>query len=388
MHSFFRSLGIRDAKDGEFTSRAVLNGKLDLAQAEGINQLIHAETMGGIQLARNNVEGILSKETLDIRAQIIELLAYLEAHIDFAPDEVGSYEPKNLIPKVNAVKEKLTHLFATYENGIKIREGLKVVLCGKPNAGKSSLYNALLKNDRAIVTSIAGTTRDVLEDKFLIENKEFVLLDTAGIRETQDEVEQIGISKTFLNVNKSDIICYLISAPNLNKENYREEIKKECEEFMSQIQFNSRRQKLILALNKWDLISEEEKNIFGIDPALSPRGSTQDDKLLSINNLPFVFISQYNFEELKNKLLNFYEETFEKNNLKNSPMLISQRQKDKVEGALKYMEEAHSLCEAQDFPEKVASLINSAQILCEEIVGEISLDNVFEKIFSSFCIGK
>ncbi len=222
LHSLFRSLGMRDAKAGEFTQRAVLNGKLDLAQAEGINQLIHAESFGAVELARNNVEGILSKETLEIRNELIKLLAYLEAHIDFAPDEVGDYKPQELLPQVQQIKNKLTSLFKSYENGIKIREGLKIVLCGKPNSGKSSLYNALLKHDKAIVTPIAGTTRDVLEDRLLIDNKEFVLLDTAGVRDTADVVEKIGVERTLRAAKAADIICYLISACELNQENFQD----------------------------------------------------------------------------------------------------------------------------------------------------------------------
>ncbi|MES2616144.1 MAG: tRNA uridine-5-carboxymethylaminomethyl(34) synthesis GTPase MnmE [Bdellovibrionota bacterium] len=361
LHSLLRKIGLRDAKPGEFTQRAMLNGKLDLAQAEGINELIHAESVGAIELARNNLEGLLSKETLQIRNELVELLAYLEAHIDFAPDEVGNYEPRVLLPKIEAIKNKLTSLYSTYENGLKIREGLKIVLCGKPNSGKSSLYNALLKYDKAIVTNIPGTTRDVLEDKLLIENKEFILLDTAGIRETEDEVEKIGVSRSLERMRSADIICYLISLESLQSREEKEE----------KIDFNSfsfsENKKIVLVYTKKDLINGQ------------PTINSEHD---------FVFVSQFDFEELKNKLLQYHNEIMNKTDTKKSPMLISQRQKDKVFVALQFVEECEKLILLTDYPEKIASLVNGAKSSLEEIVGEISVDNVFEKVFSTFCIGK
>ena len=366
LHSFLRNIGFRDAKPGEFTQRAMLHGKLDLAQAEGINQLIHAESLGGIELARNNVDGILSQETKGIRNQIIELLAYLEAHIDFAPDEVGNYEPKQLLPKITEIKNKLNSLYQSYENGLKIREGLKIILCGKPNSGKSSLYNGFLKQDRAIVTNIPGTTRDVLEDKLYLDNKEFVLLDTAGIRNTTDEVEKIGVERTLSNVKQADIICYLISSPNLSANNYNQEIENEIREFKEQAQVQSS-QKIIVVVTKKDLLPTELQKAF----------STKN-----------ILISQNDYANLKENLLNLHHELLDKTDLKKSPMIISQRQKDKVSAALQFIEESEQLISIADYPEKIASLLNGARTSLEEIVGEISVDNVFEKIFSTFCIGK
>lgn len=378
LHSLLREIGLRDAKPGEFTQRAMLNGKLDLAQAEGINQLIHAESMGAIELARNNVEGILSKETLYIRKQIVELLAYLEAHIDFAPDEVGDYQPAILLPKIQQIKNELTSLYKSYENGLKIREGVKIVLCGKPNSGKSSLYNALLKHDKAIVTNIPGTTRDVLEDKLLIDNKEFVLLDTAGIRETVDVVEKIGVEKTLANAKQADIVCYLIAAPELTQQNFIEEIHSELEKFTHTLPM-TRLQKILLVLNKKDLLPQKmQESLFKIQQiSLNPQST-----------FSVTLISQDDYTDLKNKLLQYHHKIFANTNTKKSPMLISQRQKDKVTGALNSIQEAENLIHKADYPEKIASLINTTKLFLEEIVGEISLDNVFEKVFSTFCIGK
>jgi tRNA modification GTPase len=371
LHSFLRKIGLRDAKAGEFTQRAMLNGKLDLVQAEGINQLIHAESFGAIELARNNVEGILSKETLEIRDNTIELLAYLEAHIDFAPDEVGDYNPSQLLPKVTQIQNRLEILFSSYENGLKIKEGLKIILCGKPNAGKSSLYNGLLKQEKAIVTNIPGTTRDILEEKLLIDNKEFILLDTAGIRNTSDEVEKIGVAKTLANIKNADIICYLISCEERLHKNHNEfiiSISNEVNEFKKEVQIN-KNQNLVIIINKKDILNKEMLTEFQ-------------------NNSPYILISKDNFVNLKQHLLVLHSEIMCKTDTKKSPMLISQRQKDKVTAAIDYINEAKNLIEHCDYPEKIASLIISAKSSLEEIVGEISVDNIFEKVFSTFCIGK
>lgn len=385
LHSLLREIGLRDAKPGEFTQRAMLNGKLDLAQAEGINQLIHAESMGAIELARNNVEGILSKETLQIRQELIEILAYLEAHIDFAPDEVGDYQPTALLPKISQIKDQLTSLFKSYENGLKIREGLKIILCGKPNSGKSSLYNALLKQEKAIVTDIPGTTRDVLEERLLIDNKDFVLLDTAGLRETEDIVEKIGVSRTFARLKEAHIICYLVAATSLEQKNYLQNLTQELTSFIHEISkiVLVNEKKIILVLNKKDLLSQEILNkISEIHSIKIDNSENHQDNIL------MTLTSQHDFEELKSHLLLFHSQLLEKTDTKKSPMLISQRQKDKVSAALNHIEEAKSLITLADYPEKIASLINAAKLSLEEIVGEISVDQVFEKVFSTFCIGK
>ena len=383
LHSLFRKIGMREAKPGEFTQRAVLYGKLDLAQAEGIHELICAESFGALDLARNNMVGILSQETLAIREELIALSAYLEAHIDFAPDEVGHYDAKQFLPQVYQIKNKLISLSQTYENGLKIREGVKIVLAGKPNSGKSSLYNALLKQEKAIVTNIPGTTRDVLEDKLLIENKEFVLLDTAGIRSTSDEVEKIGVSRTFENLKKADIICYLISAPDtdIHSKLFLNEIKN----FLHEGAINFQKQKILVVFTKKDLFSSEVASEFfhKAQSSFLNEFSSSDESVPEL-----LFLSQSDFDDLKKILLQFYSKIFEKTDTRNSPMLISQRQKDKVLSALQFIQDSERLMSANDFPEKIASLLQSARVALEEIVGEISVDNVFEKVFSSFCIGK
>lgn len=386
LQSLLRSIGMRDAEPGEFTQRAVLNGKMDLAQAEGINQLIHTETLGGIQLARNTVEGVLSKETELIRDQLITILSYLEAHIDFAPDEVGDYNPSSLLPQMEEAKSKLEALLNTYSTGLKVREGVKVALLGKPNAGKSSLYNALLRYERAIVTNIPGTTRDVLEDRLVIQNKDFVLIDTAGIRNTTDTVEKIGVERSLKTASIADIICFIINLENIEYEKISDFIKFEIKAFLSEARL-SKDQKILIVISKKDLLNEKIiKNIENIFKSCISEFKTEPFGFCLDSNI--VVTSTENTELLSMHLVVLHEELTGMLTKNENPALISMRQKNKVEIAIKCIDDAVNLIKQRDFPEKISSIINHARQSLQEIVGEIHLDNVLEKIFSTFCIGK
>ena len=386
LQSLLRFIGMRDAEPGEFTQRAVLNGKIDLAQAEGINQLIHTETLGGIQLARNTVEGFLSKETELIREQLITILSYLEAHIDFAPDEVGDYDPSTLLPQMEDAKSKLLALLNTYSTGLKVREGVKVALVGKPNAGKSSLYNSLLRYERAIVTNIPGTTRDVLEDRLVIQNKDFVLIDTAGIRATSDMVEKIGVERSLKTVSIADIVCLVINLESIEFKDLKNNIFSEIDKFLNETNIKIE-QKILIVFSKKDLLSKE---------TISSLQSIFDDCFLKItygNKYPglskqIVLISTDNTDLLSVNLVKIHDEMTGLLTKNENPALISMRQKDKVEIAIKCLNDAIELIGNKDFPEKISSIINHSRQSLQEIVGEIHLDNVLEKIFSTFCIGK
>jgi tRNA modification GTPase len=386
LQSLLRFLGMRDAEPGEFTQRAVLNGKIDLAQAEGINQLIHTETIGGVQLARNTVAGILSKETELIRDQLISILSYLEAHIDFAPDEVGDYEPSSLIPQIEQAKVRLQALLGTYSSGLKLREGVKVALVGKPNAGKSSLYNSLLRYERAIVTNIPGTTRDTLEDRLVIQNKDFVLIDTAGIRLTTDTVEKIGVERSLKAASITDIVCLVIDIEHIEKKNRIEYIFSELKAFLNEANIN-KDQRILTVISKKDLLSD--KNISGLN-SIAERyfAELSDHPLIECLKKKLIFTSTSDTELLSFELVQLYNDMTGQLAKKENPALISARQKDKVEISIKCLDEATELVLQRDYPEKISSIINQSRQALQEIVGEIHLDNVLEKIFSTFCIGK
>ncbi|WP_158999677.1 tRNA uridine-5-carboxymethylaminomethyl(34) synthesis GTPase MnmE [Pigmentibacter ruber] len=386
LQRLFRHLGLRDALPGEFTQRAYLNGKIDLVQAEGINQLIHAETMGGIQLARDSVAGELSKETEEVKNVLIEIMAYLEAHIDFAPDEVGDYQPESLMPLMKQALAKLQNLLNSYSSGLRAREGVKIALVGKPNAGKSSLYNALLKFERAIVTHIPGTTRDILEDRLIIRNKDFVLIDTAGIRETEDTVEKIGVERSIKTLSKADVICLIISLENVYIKNIKKFLEETLVQFLLHSDF-SPEQIILPVFSKMDLMPKEIfENILNFYSEV-----INDKKFLHLENIlskKCIFCSHNDTESLSSQLVKLHDQLTGLLGHKNNPTLISERQRNKIEIAVKNLKEGIDLIYKKDYPEKISSVINQGRQSLQEVVGEIQLDQVLEKIFSTFCIGK
>ncbi len=369
LQSFFRSIQFRDALEGEFTQRAFLNGKLDLSQAEAIRELIHAETQAGVKLSRNQLNGALANEIHRLKNKFITILSYLEAHIDFAPDEVGSYDPAHLIPTLNEILERLTLLKSTYQNGIKLKTGLKFVLCGRPNAGKSTLYNKLLNSDRAIVTEIAGTTRDVLSERLQIENRDFVLMDTAGLRTAKNSVERIGIEKSRQTLDEADIIGIIIDGTKLKQsiETITEYLKK----FLS---FKN----ILFIVSKADLLTEKKCKTI----------STSINS--AFPNSRYLFISHDDIDALKNYLKEQYDSILSSSHAlqKDAPTLLSARSYDKIQSANMLLEETKTLILKTDLPEKIASNFYVALKTLEEILGEFDIDSVYASIFSTFCIGK
>ncbi|GAB6085945.1 tRNA uridine-5-carboxymethylaminomethyl(34) synthesis GTPase MnmE [Alkaliphilus crotonatoxidans] len=204
--------GIRAADPGEFTKRAFLNGRIDLAQAEAVMDLISAKTEKGFDIALDQLEGSLSKRVEGFRNQVLELLAHMEVSIDFSEEDVDEITLDLLLEKSIALEKEMEHLLLTADTGKILREGLSTVIVGKPNVGKSSLLNALLRESRAIVTEIPGTTRDVIEEQLNIRGIPLKLIDTAGIRETEDIVERIGVQKTKEFFNRADLVILMLDA--------------------------------------------------------------------------------------------------------------------------------------------------------------------------------
>lgn len=368
LHSRLRDLGARDAQPGEFTQRAFLNGKLDLTQAEAVNLLIHSETEGGVELARSVNEGQLTSETQKMREELIKILAYLEAHIDFGSDDIGAFESKSLLPQLDEATKNLETLSQSYQVGQKITNGLKVGLIGKPNSGKSSLYNSLLKSNRAIVTDIPGTTRDVLSEKLVIDKRDFILLDTAGIRDTLDEVEKIGVSRSKEAMEEADIVSFLIDLSDFNGNDVASFVKKELDDLKS-----------LKIVNAHDLLVFSKSDIVDEKIAKSAQSAT---------NFTSVFVNQKDVSKLTAALCHSYDAIFSTTRSKQNAILISQRQKDKVDLAVGFLNEARVLIVENDFPEKTASVINAAKSSLEEVIGEISVDDVMGSVFTQFCIGK
>lgn len=204
--------GARMAERGEFTQRAFLNGRIDLTQAESVMDLISAKTKKGFDLAFNQLEGYLSKKIRAIRTSLMTLMAHIEVSIDYPEEDIEEITYHEIVEKLVEVETDIDHLLKNATNGRIIRDGLKTVIVGKPNVGKSSLMNALLRDSRAIVTEIAGTTRDLIEEFMNIGGIPIKLIDTAGIRDTEDIVEKIGVERSKTMFNEADLTIFMLNA--------------------------------------------------------------------------------------------------------------------------------------------------------------------------------
>lgn len=378
LHSLLRKRGCRDALPGEFTQRAFLNGKLDLTRAEAIDQLIHAESAEGLELARKATSGSINKFSKAIKDRLVAVMSYFEAHIDFAEDEIGSYSAESQTVELRRIRDDIIQLRDSYESGLKIREGLKVVFIGEPNAGKSSLYNSLLGHERAIVTDIPGTTRDVVEDKLRIQGHEFVLLDTAGIRDTEDKVEKIGVTRTISSALSADILCYLIDPSQLNVEDFDSELSSSVRTLRESIQHSAQIEEVIVFTksDSWSpdithKVAEAEKSWqkLGCTSVATSSHTLQNEMLLD-------------------SLIQSRERLLNRNSHREIPVLISKRQQDKAQSAVHSLNEAITLLEKDDYPEKIASLLIATTQHLSDVIGEVGNEDVLTNIFSNFCIGK
>ncbi len=239
--------GARLARAGEFTLRAFLNGRLDLTQAESISDLVGARSPEAAQYALAGLQGKLAHSIYNLRAKCLDILAEIEAQIDFEED-LTPLDPKRIVRQIEQVATDITELIATADKGQLLRTGLKVAIVGRPNVGKSSLLNAWSQSDRAIVTDIPGTTRDVVESELLLKGIPIQVLDTAGIRETQDQVEKIGVERSLKAANAADLILFIIDAS--------QGWTVEDEGIYAQVKHYP----LILVINKIDLLDEDQIN--------------------------------------------------------------------------------------------------------------------------------
>lgn len=355
----FVSKGARPAKPGEFTMRAFLNGQLDLSQAEAVADLIASSSEASHKVAMQQMRGGFSNELKQLREELIHFASLVELELDFSEEDVefaNRDQMKTLIEKIVLVLKKLIHSF---ELGNVIKKGVPVVIAGKPNVGKSTLLNALLNEERAIVSDIAGTTRDTIEDEITIQGINFRFIDTAGIRDTEDIIEAKGVEKTFEKIQSSAIILYLYDAG----ETHGEELSQIITELEVITQKNN--SQLLLVANKSDKSDAIHKTIY--------------PESLSISALQGIGI-----KELEQKLLDMIHYTENANetiltNIRHVEAL--QKTSDALERVLYGIDNPVT----SDF---LAMDIKQALHYLGEITGAISTDDLLENIFSKFCIGK
>jgi tRNA modification GTPase len=353
------SAGARHAEPGEFTKRAFLNGRVDLTQAEAVLDLIAARTEKGADLALAQIKGELSNWVGDLREELLDIFAQVEAAIDFPDEDIELLDRPALISKITGLRNKIITITDTYDWGRLIREGAKVCICGRPNVGKSSLFNAILNVERAIVTPTPGTTRDVIEESINLDGLPVVLWDTAGIRETADQVEQIGVDLSRQHFERSEALLVVLDGSAA--------LTDDDKVFLSSIE----NKKGLIAINKIDLE-------LAVD---------FDDLRRVAGNKKFVLVSatyEQGLQDLKNSLREVILDAdrqpgFVLTNLRHKIAL--------VRGEQALAETVSALIEMRP-PELAAVTLQQARESLEEVVGSVCSDDVLERIFSKFCIGK
>ncbi|MBE9490402.1 MAG: tRNA uridine-5-carboxymethylaminomethyl(34) synthesis GTPase MnmE [Bacteroidetes bacterium] len=361
--------GCRIANPGEFTLRAFLNGKLDLSQAEAVADLISSDSEASHQVAMQQMRGGFSNEIKMLRDELLNFASLIELELDFAEEDVEFANREQFIDLVSRIIKVLKHLIDSFAIGNVIKNGIPVAIVGEPNVGKSTLLNALLNEEKAIVSEIAGTTRDAIEDELIIGGISFRFIDTAGIRDTEDAIESIGIKKTFEKLELSQVVIYLIDASE-----YNSSIKE-----IKNIQKKFPEKPLIVIANKVDKLSDEEKEILKGKLSIILRESKKSQiQFLSAKN-------NIGIEELKQKLLQFINTGALRNN---DIIVTNSRHYDALLKALEEMQKVQQGIDSGLSGDLLAIDIRQALYHFGEITGEITSDDLLGNIFANFCIGK
>ncbi|WP_372474649.1 tRNA uridine-5-carboxymethylaminomethyl(34) synthesis GTPase MnmE [Capnocytophaga sp. ARDL2] len=356
--------GVRMATAGEFTMRSFLNGKMDLSQAEAVADLIASDNEASHQLAMQQMRGGFSNEIANLREQLLNFASLIELELDFSEEDVefaDRTEFRKLLERIQFVIKRLIDSFAV---GNVIKNGIPVAIVGEPNVGKSTLLNALLNEERAIVSDIAGTTRDTIEDELVINGIGFRFIDTAGIRETKDVVENIGIQKTFEKIDQAQVVLYLLESSKfqVSSSQYIEEIERVKNQYPQK--------SLLVIINKADLLD----------------ASQIEDLKKQIDNLLFISAKEkIGVETLKEQLLNLVNTGALRNN---ETIVTNTRHYDSLIKALEEIQKVQYGLDTHLSADLMAIDIRQALYHFGEITGQVSNDELLGNIFSKFCIGK
>lgn len=353
--------GARPAEPGEFSKRAFLNGRIDLAQAEAIIDAINAKTEKGLNVAIGQLEGKLSKKITELNNIILQLLAFIEAGIDFPEDDIEELSIKEIHLRTKIIENRIEEILQTAETGKIYREGIRTVILGKPNVGKSSLLNALLKENRAIVTDIPGTTRDLIEEFVNISGIPLKIVDTAGIRETEDEVEKIGVERAKETSKNADLILFVIDAT--------QGISKEDISVLNLLEGK----KAIVIINKIDLKSINISNL----------------KQEIITDHPVIELSakqEIGIDNLEHKIIDLFMSG--KVKVSDETIISNVRHKNALERAKNHIKEVLTTINKGMPTDCIAIDLKSAWECLGEISGETLDEDIIDKIFRDFCIGK
>lgn len=352
--------GARHAEQGEFTKRAFMNGRIDLSQAEAVMDIIHGKTEKSISLSLEQLRGDLRDKIASFKKALLDVTAHVNVVLDYPEEGIDDPLPSNLRENLENVYAEADRLISSYDKGKKIKEGIKTVIAGKPNVGKSTLLNSLLKEERAIVTHIPGTTRDVIEEIINIKGIPLVLTDTAGIRKTEDIVENIGVEKSKKFIENADLVLLVLDASR--------ELESEDREVIEEIQNHNK--KTIVLLNKIDLERKIELEEFNLENILEI--SAKDN--IGIEDMEeriYSYIVEENVEDSSEKIII--------TNIRHKTAL--EKTKDAIRNIFETIDAGMPMdLISVDLKEALDSL--------SEITGEISSEDILDHVFGNFCVGK
>ena len=352
--------GARHAESGEFTKRAFMNGRIDLSQAEAVMDIIQGKTEKSVSLSLDQLRGDLRDKVNEFKKALLDITAHVNVVLDYPEEGIDDPLPVELRDNLEKVYEEANRLIDSYDTGKKIKEGIKTVIVGKPNVGKSTLLNALLREERAIVTHIAGTTRDVIEEIINIKGIPLVLVDTAGIRKTDDIVENIGVEKSKQFIEKADLVLLVLDASK--------ELENEDIEVINQIKENKK--KVIVLLNKIDL--NKKINLEGYNLENIVEISAKDN--IGIEDMQEKIYSYIVEEDVENS-----SEKLIITNIRHKTAL------EKTKDAIRNIFETIDMGLPMDL---ISVDLKEALDSLSEITGEISSEDILDHVFGNFCVGK
>ena len=370
----FLKNGVRHAQAGEFTLRAFLNGKMDLTQAEAVADLIASDSETSHRLALQQMRGGFSSEIKKLRDELIHFASLMELELDFSEEDVEFADRQQFKGLVQRIKQTLKHLVDSFATGNVLKEGVPVAIIGEPNVGKSTLLNALLNEERAIVSDIAGTTRDVIEDELVLNGIRFRFIDTAGIREAQDQIERIGIQKTYEKINEAKIVIFLIDACTLSKDAschkpHHQKVLLEFERELQNIHQKYPHKKILIVVNKIDKV---DNKVYQIDMEQYP--------VIEISAKHKTFL-----DSLKNELVLLVN----KGVLDQNEVVVSNaRHYQALNDALQSIIQVENGFNTDLSGDLLSIDIRAALHSLGEITGDITTDDLLDNIFRNFCIGK
>ncbi len=354
--------GARMAEPGEFSQRAFLNGKFDLTQAEAVADLIASESKTAHQIAMRQLRGTYSNRIKDLRTELLNFASLIELELDFAEEDVEFADRSKFVELVNKISAEIEKLIHSFKVGNVLKDGIPVAIVGKPNVGKSTLLNALLNEEKAIVSDIPGTTRDVIEDRINLQGTLFRFIDTAGIRQSDDTIESIGIERTYSQLEQASVVLFLIEVEqNLTLDGIKTQLKE------AKIDFESGEQKIIVLINKTDQLSIGKL--------------TGDDKveLISISAK-----NKTGLQEIEDALIDYVQQF----NIQSSSIVTNARHIEAFYKSFAALQQILFGFES-DIPTDLISIdVRDSLYHLGSITGEITNDELLGNIFGKFCIGK